>query len=195
MNRTTVNQSDWTDAQIHAPKESWNDYKSRHDVSDRTGQVARIDSATSEVRLGADLVEIGKERREHGLESPLFLCGSVNPLLPQRRLSVDTSTAVARNLMNENSAMSTDNQTEYTPADWTEDDTRMAKDIWRKYQAEHDLSDRKGQAAGIDPKTGDVWFGKDIVDIVSEREKHGLHSPLFFVRVGYSTYYRKGSRR
>jgi hypothetical protein len=91
--------------------------------------------------------------------------------------------------------MSTEQKTHFTPADWTDADTRAAKEIWENYQAAHDLTDRKGQAAGIDPKTGDVWFGKNIVEIAAEREKHGLYSPLFFVRVGYSTYYRKGGRR
>jgi len=91
--------------------------------------------------------------------------------------------------------MSNKPQTEYTPGDWTEKDTRVAKEIWTDYEAAHDLSDRKGQAAGIDPKSGEVWFGKDIVDIAAKREKQGLHSPLFFVRVGSPTYYRKGGRR
>ncbi|HUG91416.1 MAG TPA: hypothetical protein VML55_11310 [Planctomycetaceae bacterium] len=70
-----------------------------------------------------------------------------------------------------------------------------AKRIWDEYQQTHDLSVRQGQAAGIDPRTGDVWFGESIMDIADQRSGHGLESPLFFVRVGYPTYYRKGGRR
>lgn len=82
----------------------------------------------------------------------------------------------------------------YSPDDWTEADTQKAKEIWAEYQKSHDVSDRKGQAAGIDPKTGEVWFGESMIDIVDQRKAKGLRSPLFFVRVGYPAYWRKGGR-
>lgn len=70
-----------------------------------------------------------------------------------------------------------------------------AKEVWAEYQREHDLSDRKGKAAGIDPKTGDVWLGDSAIDIVQQRREKSLASPLFFERIGYPTYLRKGRRR
>ena len=78
---------------------------------------------------------------------------------------------------------------------WNPDQTARAKRIWTQYQQTHDLSDRTGQAAGIDPETGEVWFGEDALDIVRQRREKGLDSPLFFERVGSTTYLRKGGRR
>ena len=64
-----------------------------------------------------------------------------------------------------------------------------------EYQKQHDLSDRIGQTAGIDPASGRIWFGESIQDIVCQRDAQGLHSPLFFERVGSETYFRKGGRQ
>ena len=91
--------------------------------------------------------------------------------------------------------MSIEHKTEHTPADWTAEDTRKAKAIWEEYQKQHDLSDRIGQAAGIDPHSGQVWIGESAIDIVEQRQKENLDSPLFFERVGFPTYLRKGGRR
>jgi hypothetical protein len=76
----------------------------------------------------------------------------------------------------------------------TEADVARAQQIWSEYQKQHDVSARVGQAAGIDPHTGQIWFGESIVDISRKRTVEGLDSPLFFVRVGFPTYYRKGTR-
>ena len=54
---------------------------------------------------------------------------------------------------------------------------------------------RIGQTAGIDPKTGRVWFGDSISEIVECRRTEGLTSPLFFERVGFKTYFRKGGHQ
>ena len=35
---------------------------------------------------------------------------------------------------------------------WEQADSRKAKQIWEEYQKQHNLSDRVGQTAGIDPK-------------------------------------------
>ena len=78
---------------------------------------------------------------------------------------------------------------------WSEEETAAAKRIWAEYQQKHDLSDRVGQTAGIDPSTGRIWFGDSIPDVVSQRDAAGLHAPLRFERVGSDTYYRKGGRR
>ena len=75
---------------------------------------------------------------------------------------------------------------------WTQTDSRKAKQIWKEYQKQHNLSNRIGQTAGIDPKTKQIWFGASIRDIVMQRNAEGLTSPLFFERVGSATYLRKG---
>ena len=76
----------------------------------------------------------------------------------------------------------------------TEQDTQKALQLWREYQALHDLSDRKGQVAGIDPESGRVWFGASALDIVRQLEAEAQRKPLYFIRVGYNHYLRKGRR-
>jgi hypothetical protein len=48
---------------------------------------------------------------------------------------------------------------------WAKADTQKALQIWAQYQREHDVSDRRGQVAGIDPVSGRFWFGESVVDI------------------------------
>ena len=79
--------------------------------------------------------------------------------------------------------------------DWQESDSIKAKQIWIEYQRQHDLSDRIGQTAGIDPRSGRIWVGSSVRDIVAQRSVEGLHSPLYFERVGSAAYLHKGSRR
>ena len=76
--------------------------------------------------------------------------------------------------------------------DCTEADSRNAKRIWAEYQKQHDITERIGQTAGIDPKSGQIWFGDSAIEIVDRRRAEGLTSPLFFERVGYAAYFRKG---
>ncbi len=78
---------------------------------------------------------------------------------------------------------------------WTEADSVKAKKIWAEYIKRHDLSNRIGQTAGIDPKSGRIWFGESIRDIVLQRNAEGFSSPLFFERIGSQTYFRKGSHK
>ncbi len=75
---------------------------------------------------------------------------------------------------------------------WTQADTRKAKQIWEEYQERHNLSARIGQTVGIDPNSNSVWFGDSIQDIVIQRNSQGLDSLLFFERIGSETYFRKG---
>ncbi|HWC90686.1 MAG TPA: hypothetical protein VG433_13550 [Pirellulales bacterium] len=82
-----------------------------------------------------------------------------------------------------------------TASHWTEADTARAREIWSAYQHHHDLSGRAGQAAGIEPTGGRVWFGKSIQDVIAQRDADGSDAPLFFVRVSSDAYYRKGSHR
>ena len=77
----------------------------------------------------------------------------------------------------------------------TEVDTPRALQVWAEYQQHHDVSGRKGQTAGIDPKSGRVWFGESIVEIVQQMEAEKVFTPLYYARVGYDYYLRKGGRR
>ncbi|MCS6859573.1 MAG: hypothetical protein NZT92_04540 [Abditibacteriales bacterium] len=74
-------------------------------------------------------------------------------------------------------------------------DVERARQIWEEYQKQHDVSDRKGQAVGIDPVSGRVWFGESIIDIVRQMDAEGVFTPLYYVRVGYDYYDRKGGHR
>ena len=78
---------------------------------------------------------------------------------------------------------------------WSDEQIETAKQIWQQYQRAHDLTDRKGQIVGIDPETGEVWFGEWFTDIVRDRRNKGLVNQLLFERVGYPTALRKGGRR
>lgn len=40
-----------------------------------------------------------------------------------------------------------------------------------------------------------IWFGDSALEIVQQRHIEGLTSPLFFERVGYTSYLRKGGRQ
>lgn len=71
-------------------------------------------------------------------------------------------------------------------------DSAKAKQIWEDYQKQHDLSGRIGLTVGIDPASGQIWFGESIRDIVKKRDAEGLDSPLLFERIGSGTYFQKG---
>jgi hypothetical protein len=78
-----------------------------------------------------------------------------------------------------------------TISTWTEADSNRAQEIWSEYRHRHDMSARVGQTAGIDPVSGRVWFGNSIQDVIAQRDADGSANPLFFIRVGSGTYYRK----
>jgi len=82
-----------------------------------------------------------------------------------------------------------------TVSTWTESDTANAEQIWAEYKRQRDLSDHVGKTAGIDPKSGRVWIGESIPDVLSKRNADGSDALLFFERIGSKTYYRKGGRR
>jgi hypothetical protein len=77
---------------------------------------------------------------------------------------------------------------------WNAADTEKAQQIWAEYQRQHDVSDRIGQAVGIEPHSARIWFGESILDVVDQRDTEGIDAPLLFERVGFSTYFRKGGR-
>jgi hypothetical protein len=78
---------------------------------------------------------------------------------------------------------------------WTERDTERAQQVWAAYQRQHDISDRIDQTAGIDPVSGQIWFGASAKDIVAQMEAEWRATPLYFVRVGTDYYLRKGGYR
>ena len=81
------------------------------------------------------------------------------------------------------------------PARLTDADIVRARQIWADYQQQHDVSDRTGQAVGIDPFSGRIWFGESAKDIWHQMEAEGTHVPIFILRVGRDYYYRKGGHR
>jgi hypothetical protein len=87
---------------------------------------------------------------------------------------------------------STGSEVKMTASTWSESDTATAKRIWADYQERHDLSTCAGKTAGIDPRTGRVWIGESIQDVLSQRDADAVDSLLFFERIGSRTYYRKG---
>jgi hypothetical protein len=82
-----------------------------------------------------------------------------------------------------------------TVSNWTEAESKRAEAIWSEYQQQHDLSRKTGLTAGIDPASGCIWLGDSVQDVIAQRDADGNDAPLFFVRVGSATYYRKGGHR
>lgn len=80
-------------------------------------------------------------------------------------------------------------------SNWTETDSDRAQQIWSDYEHHHDVGEKAGLTAGIDPATGRIWFGHSIQDVIAQRDATGSDAPLYFVRVGSATYYRKGCHR
>jgi hypothetical protein len=80
-----------------------------------------------------------------------------------------------------------------TPS-WSDADSQKAQQIWAEYQKLNDVSAYLDKAVGIDPASGNVWFGESALDIVQRLRAQGADSPLFFLRVGQSYYQRKGVR-
>jgi len=78
---------------------------------------------------------------------------------------------------------------------WIESDTERALRFWEAYQRQHDVSDRIGQTAGVDPLSGQIWFGASAKDIVGQMDAEGVTTPLYFVRVGADHYLQKGKHR
>ena len=60
-----------------------------------------------------------------------------------------------------------------TASSWTHADSNRAQEIWSDYEQHHDLSEKAGQTAGIDPASGRIWFGQSIHDVIVERDAPG----------------------
>lgn len=75
-------------------------------------------------------------------------------------------------------------------------DLDRAQSIWDEYQRTHDVSGWNEQAVGVDPHTGEVFFGRTSGDILDRLRSDGRWRPLAFWRVGRPYYAReRGTRR
>jgi len=74
-------------------------------------------------------------------------------------------------------------------------DSAAAHRVWEAFQSQHDLSNQKGQTAGVEPASGRVWIGPSIEDVIDQRDADGFNTPLYFFRIGSKTYYHKGAHR
>jgi hypothetical protein len=78
----------------------------------------------------------------------------------------------------------------------TEAQVQRAREIWRAYQTQHDISALIGKAVGVSPVSGQVFFGDSATEIVKRRERdEGVWEPLVVFRVGADTYWHRGGRR
>ena len=81
-----------------------------------------------------------------------------------------------------------------TVAPWKPEYTVRAQQIWEEYQRQHDLSDRRGKVAAIDPQSGHVWIGDSGADVAQQMQSEGMDAPVYLVRVGSDHFLRKGRR-
>ena len=80
-------------------------------------------------------------------------------------------------------------------ANWSPAHLERARLLWAEYQQQHDVTDRLGQTAAIDPVSGRVWFGASAKDIWRQQDAEGARTPCYYVSVGKDYYLRKGGRR
>jgi hypothetical protein len=73
-------------------------------------------------------------------------------------------------------------------------DVDKAKRIWAEYERDHDLAGRESEAVGIDPDTGEVFFGESAKAITLRLVREGRNRPLYFRWVNNPIYGRKGRR-
>lgn len=76
----------------------------------------------------------------------------------------------------------------------TEAETEQALHIWEEFRRQNDLSERKGQAVGIEPISGRIWFGETARDIRGQLDAEGIDRPFLCARVGASAYLVKKGR-
>jgi hypothetical protein len=74
-------------------------------------------------------------------------------------------------------------------------DIERAQAIWEEYQRHHDITPLINQTAGIDPVSGQIWFGESALEVHDKMVADGVNRPFYAVRVGYNYYLRKGGRR
>jgi hypothetical protein len=83
------------------------------------------------------------------------------------------------------------------PEVFTQADLERAQAVWDEYQKTHDLSAQHGQAAGVDPHTGEVFIGgRTTGELIDRLLAEGRWRPLVVWRVGFPYYGRmRGARR
>jgi hypothetical protein len=81
-----------------------------------------------------------------------------------------------------------------TAATWKPEYTERAQEIWERFQQQHDLSDKRGKVAAIDPESGRVWIGDSGVDVADKMQAEGMDVPVYLVRIGSDYFLRKGRR-
>ena len=77
---------------------------------------------------------------------------------------------------------------------WKSEYAERAREFWREYQKQHDVSGLRGQVAAVDPESGRVWIGESAIDALDRMNADGEDTPVWFVRVGYDYYVTKGRR-
>lgn len=81
-----------------------------------------------------------------------------------------------------------------TAAPWKSEYTVRAQQIWEDYQRQHDLSNKRGKVAAIDPQSARIWIGDSGVDVAQQMQAEGVDVPVYLVRVGSDHFLRKGRR-
>jgi len=75
-------------------------------------------------------------------------------------------------------------------------DAASAWQMWEAYQRTHDTRHVRGKAVGVDPRTGEVFFGETSTEIVNTLIGRGRRPLLVFWRVGSRYYGRlRGGRQ
>lgn len=74
-------------------------------------------------------------------------------------------------------------------------DLQRVDRIWADYQSNHDVSAWHGQAVGVDPDSGEVFFGQTAGDIMDRLREEGRFRILLYWRVGYPYYSRERGRK
>ena len=77
---------------------------------------------------------------------------------------------------------------------WKPEYTERARELWRAYQRQHDLSGLRGQVAAVDPESGRVWIGESATDALDRMNADGVDTPVWFVRMGFDHYVTRGRK-
>lgn len=78
----------------------------------------------------------------------------------------------------------------------TDEQLDHAREIWARYQLTHDLTDKQGHIVAIDPTSGRIWMGDDIIKIPERMlAEEGQITLCLYERVGDSALWSKGEQR
>lgn len=68
----TTKEAKWTDEDTAKCKRIWQDYQSRHDLTDCLGATAGIDPQSGRVWIGDSALDVISKRDADGVDHPLF---------------------------------------------------------------------------------------------------------------------------